>query len=730
MGATSLAISGGILTLVLIAMRVTSVKKFRRAYFEVFYYVHNLGFVCFYIGLVLHGSHNGVLKSWMYVTVPLIIFVVDRIIRLRNEHSAQGTLDTDSINIKTPGIVYLRLPRLFEFKAGQYCDIRVPEISSLQWHPFTIASSPHESEMRFCIKVNGDWTKSLHQLFVQRKNDDRIAVDLRGPYGAPAQHVGQYEHVVLISGGVGATPMASIVKHVHYWITNFTIRGSKMSTSIPGSFTINQSVQRPPRVSAAATCNLSSMERSLNQSRTIPRDSQRCNTYSNLMPNVGGDPGLAEGLTTTADSVDAPTSTHVIIPIASAHTWSEAEPNDEGNEYNRPDGYDEELGNPSLSIPDRYIKNVKSYQDTGTSHCGNAMMRHMDALDATKIQSSLTRTSAKMMNDLLEASTWADRILFYLHTVTVNWVMLWLMMLRFTLVFVSLPINTFSFSHTGLGVFKSKGMNIADLVIAVIITVIVFGAVVMEMVGPRMRRFISDNIADLFDLFVLLPLLAFCIVVHSIHLAGIGGGTRLMPLMIVLAVWPTILILIVWRIARTIGSRVVLAPGYRSSHAQTRSVDYICVGRTADDDKWLIDELLSVADSPFVRLHRYLTREKAMVEDWQMDYERLPLKTTYGRPDWDEIFTSLIERSRSGVQIGVFFCGPDAMGRSVQQAAMHAMAKSMDNARTRGYFTKKKATAAPNMPSSQRDIVAGGHSADPVEFGCAVTVVLRVENFT
>ncbi|KAJ2746465.1 hypothetical protein GGI20_001308 [Coemansia sp. BCRC 34301] len=46
----------------------------------------------------------------------------------------------------------------------------------------------------------------------------KIMVD--GPYGAPTQQVFDYEHIVLIAGGIGVTPMSSVLKSLYYQLTN------------------------------------------------------------------------------------------------------------------------------------------------------------------------------------------------------------------------------------------------------------------------------------------------------------------------------------------------------------------------------------------------------------------------------------------------------------------------------------------------------------------------------
>jgi len=75
--------------------------------------------------------------------------------------------------------------------------------------------------MTFYITSLGGWTETLRKEVEKRVNGeitDPINVSLRGPYGAPAQYADAYEHVVLISGRIGATPFVSGCKHVYYRI--------------------------------------------------------------------------------------------------------------------------------------------------------------------------------------------------------------------------------------------------------------------------------------------------------------------------------------------------------------------------------------------------------------------------------------------------------------------------------------------------------------------------------
>lgn len=72
----------------------------------------------------------------------------------------------------------------------------------------------------FHIKALGDWTRKLHDLASSNDPDmDPIDVRVDGPYGSVAidiDSVTTYAHFILVSGGIGVTPMRSIANWLHY----------------------------------------------------------------------------------------------------------------------------------------------------------------------------------------------------------------------------------------------------------------------------------------------------------------------------------------------------------------------------------------------------------------------------------------------------------------------------------------------------------------------------------
>ena len=57
-------------------------------------------------------------------------------------------------------------PERFKHSAGDWVFIKIPKISSFEWHPFTISSSPEtEDEFTLHIRGVGNWTNSLYKYF-------------------------------------------------------------------------------------------------------------------------------------------------------------------------------------------------------------------------------------------------------------------------------------------------------------------------------------------------------------------------------------------------------------------------------------------------------------------------------------------------------------------------------------------------------------------------------------
>jgi predicted ferric reductase len=54
-------------------------------------------------------------------------------------------------------------------------------------------------------------------------NAFKLQIYVDGPYGAPSVHIFEAEHAVLIAGGIGVTPFASILQSIMRKVQNATV---------------------------------------------------------------------------------------------------------------------------------------------------------------------------------------------------------------------------------------------------------------------------------------------------------------------------------------------------------------------------------------------------------------------------------------------------------------------------------------------------------------------------
>ena len=112
----------------------------------------------------------------------------------------------------TNSIVEISFPKTtsFNYNPGQYIFLAIPKISLFEWHPFSTSSAPHQDIVTLHIHACGTWTKALSSL---AEDETMIDILFEGPYGSLAVDLAsndRYKMVMLLSGGIGVTPMQSI----------------------------------------------------------------------------------------------------------------------------------------------------------------------------------------------------------------------------------------------------------------------------------------------------------------------------------------------------------------------------------------------------------------------------------------------------------------------------------------------------------------------------------------
>mmetsp|Transcript_13368 Transcript_13368/g.28394 ORF Transcript_13368/g.28394 Transcript_13368/m.28394 type:complete len:515 (-) Transcript_13368:309-1853(-) len=190
----------------MVGLGITSLSPVRRNFFEFFYRTHWVLFLATAALLLLHDGGKAGLIGF-----PLWAFDVF----YRYFYLAWNKYPRKAMVYSLPAnVIRMEFPKgNFAYRAGTYVFLCIPELSYYEWHPFSLSSAPHEEKVSIHIRVLGDWTQKLYDLAHPAGLEGReVEMLIEGPYGEPEVDIDgdKYKSVLLISGGIGITPMQSI----------------------------------------------------------------------------------------------------------------------------------------------------------------------------------------------------------------------------------------------------------------------------------------------------------------------------------------------------------------------------------------------------------------------------------------------------------------------------------------------------------------------------------------
>lgn len=112
-------------------------------------------------------------------------------------------------NVK-PDITTIEMEKTAKkYLPGQFAFISLKQKGRWkEWHPFSLTSHPGEDTMSMAIKAVGDFTQDLKNT----ETAGKIKID--GPYGAFSSKLAPSERYVFVAGGIGITPIISILKEL------------------------------------------------------------------------------------------------------------------------------------------------------------------------------------------------------------------------------------------------------------------------------------------------------------------------------------------------------------------------------------------------------------------------------------------------------------------------------------------------------------------------------------
>uniref|UniRef100_A0A7N0TXN5 FAD-binding FR-type domain-containing protein n=2 Tax=Kalanchoe fedtschenkoi TaxID=63787 RepID=A0A7N0TXN5_KALFE len=199
-------------------MWITSFGYMRKRFFELFFYTHQL-YVIFVVFLVLHVGDF----VFSICAGGIFLFMLDRFLRFWQSRETVDVISATSHPCGTMELVVSK-PANLRYNALSFIFVQARELSWLQWHPFSVSSSPLDGKhhLSVLIKVLGGWTDQLRAHISSISEDEpakdkalsTLTVSVEGPYGHEMPYHLMYENLILVAGGIGVSPFLAILSDI------------------------------------------------------------------------------------------------------------------------------------------------------------------------------------------------------------------------------------------------------------------------------------------------------------------------------------------------------------------------------------------------------------------------------------------------------------------------------------------------------------------------------------
>lgn len=187
--------------------------EIRRHAFEAFYYIHIFLGPC---AIAFAMAHSLLVRY--YMIIPLVLYGIDQLLRFYSNFKTVQVLSAKVLGSESEQkVVRLDLQMTsMSYKPGQYVFVNFPQISLTQWHPYSISTTPTTPEQPFSIHIldcgNETWSSKVAQSVATNGNDIKVKID--GSYGQPQFPLTTSPILVFVAGGIGVTPLFSMIGYV------------------------------------------------------------------------------------------------------------------------------------------------------------------------------------------------------------------------------------------------------------------------------------------------------------------------------------------------------------------------------------------------------------------------------------------------------------------------------------------------------------------------------------
>ncbi|KAG8223936.1 hypothetical protein J437_LFUL003744, partial [Ladona fulva] len=211
---TVTGLTGVFLFVIMIIIFVFAHPVIRKKAYKFFWMTHSL-YVALYVLSLIHGLARltGAPRFWLFFIGPGIIYALDKVVSLRTKYMELDIIETELLPSDVLKIKFYRPPN-FKYLSGQWVRLNCTALRDQEFHSFTLTSAPHENFLSCHIKAQGPWTWKLRNYFDPcnySPDQDHPKIRLEGPFGGGNQDWYKFEVAVMVGGGIGVTPYASIL---------------------------------------------------------------------------------------------------------------------------------------------------------------------------------------------------------------------------------------------------------------------------------------------------------------------------------------------------------------------------------------------------------------------------------------------------------------------------------------------------------------------------------------
>ncbi|KAL6243297.1 hypothetical protein RBB50_009849 [Rhinocladiella similis] len=207
----------------LLFLALHSLPIFRAKMYELFVILH-IPVAWVFIGLLFWHCNN-YLRSWAYLYSTIALMIVSLFTRMfflnwMNPFRSSWLIGEESaVTILPENAIKVTIPTQKRWRPGQYAYLRMPGVSILENHPFTIASLCSEDfpsqygeqyrDMTLVFRPFSGFTRKVLDTAVKKGPYKTYRAFVDGPYGGMQRQMASFDQVVFFAGGSGITAIAS-----------------------------------------------------------------------------------------------------------------------------------------------------------------------------------------------------------------------------------------------------------------------------------------------------------------------------------------------------------------------------------------------------------------------------------------------------------------------------------------------------------------------------------------